>query len=76
MPGSSIRLAAMLLGFLHLLAQTPVEQAQKKTAAEEGKDIVLAMLVVGLVFVGMVVLGDLWNWRSRKRRARRSSGGY
>jgi hypothetical protein len=38
-----------------------------KTAADEGKDIVLSMLVVGLVFVGVAVIGDLWNWRARKR---------
>jgi hypothetical protein len=38
-----------------------------KTAAEEGRDIVLSMLVVGLVFVAIVVIGDLWNWRARKR---------
>jgi hypothetical protein len=49
----------MLATLFHLLAQTPVEQAQKKTAAEEGKDIVLAMLVVGLVFVAVALGGDL-----------------
>ena len=58
-----------MLAALSVLAAT-------KTAAEEGKEIVLAMLFVGLVFVGVAVLGDLWNWRSRKRHARRSSGGY
>jgi heme/copper-type cytochrome/quinol oxidase subunit 2 len=66
----------MLLGILHLLAQTPVEQAHNKTAAEEGKDVVLSMLVVGLVFVGVVVLGDVWHWRARKRHARRATRGY
>jgi len=49
----------MLAAFMHLLAQTPVEQAQKKTAAEEGQDIVLSMLVVGLVFVVFAIGGDL-----------------
>jgi len=48
----------MLAASLELLA---------KTAAEEGRDIVLSMLVVGLVILAVVVLGDLWNWRSRKR---------
>ena len=37
------------------------------SAAEEGKDIVLSMLVVGLVFVGAILLGDLYAWRARKR---------
>ena len=36
-------------------------------AAEEGKNVVLSMLVVGLVFVGVVVLLDLYAWRARKR---------
>ena len=49
----------MVATLFHLLAQTPVEQAQNKSAAEEGKDIVLAMLVVGLVFVAVAVGGDL-----------------
>ena len=38
-----------------------------KTAAEEGRDIVLSMLVVGLVFVVVILLGDLYNARGRKR---------
>ena len=36
-------------------------------AAEEGKDVVLSMLVVGLVFVVVVVIGDLYESRARKR---------
>jgi heme/copper-type cytochrome/quinol oxidase subunit 2 len=64
---SSGSIAAMLATFLHLLAQTPVEHAQEKTAAEEGRDIVLMMLLVGVIFVGFALLADLWNWRSRKR---------
>jgi len=40
-------------------------------AAEEGKDVVLSMLVVGLVFVGVIVLGDLYSWRARKRHNNR-----
>jgi CDP-diglyceride synthetase len=38
-----------------------------KTAAEEGRDIILSMLVVGLVLVVVVLLGDLYNSRARKR---------
>jgi hypothetical protein len=58
----------MLATFLQLLAQAqaPAEEAHK-TAAEEGRDIVLTMLVVGLVFVGVAVLGDLYKRMSRKR---------
>ena len=57
----------MLAHFALLLAQTPVQEAQSKTAAEEGADIVLSMLVVGLVIVAVVLIGDLYNWRARKR---------
>jgi hypothetical protein len=41
-----------------------------KTAADEGKDIILGMLVVGLIIVGVVVLGDLNDWRHRRHRNR------
>ena len=40
-------------------------------AAEEGKDVILSMLVVGLVFVGVVLVADLYNWRARKRHSSR-----
>jgi hypothetical protein len=50
-----------MLAFVHLLAQTvaPAQEATHKTAAEEGRDIVLSMLVVGLIFVAVAVGGDL-----------------
>jgi heme/copper-type cytochrome/quinol oxidase subunit 2 len=38
-----------------------------KTAAEEGRDIILSMLVVGLIFVAVIVLGELNDWRARRR---------
>jgi hypothetical protein len=37
-------------------------------AAEEGKDIVVSMLVVGLVFLAVILLGDLNEWLHRRRR--------
>lgn len=50
----------MLAAFLDLLAA-------EKSAAEEGRDVILTMLVVGLVFVGVALLGDLYQRSSRKR---------
>lgn len=47
-----------MLAFADLLA---------KTAAEEGRDIILAMLVVGLIFVAVAVIGDLAAWSRRRR---------
>jgi hypothetical protein len=41
--------------------------AAAKTAAEEGKSVITAMLVVGLIFLGVIVLGEL----SRHLRHRR-----
>lgn len=41
-----------------------------KTAAQEGKEVITAMLVVGLVFVGVIAIGQLTHWlRHRRRRA-------
>jgi hypothetical protein len=40
-------------------------------AAEEGSKVVLSMLVVGLVFVAVILLGDGWHYLSlRRKRAR------
>jgi hypothetical protein len=42
-------------------------------AAEEGRKVILSMLVVGLVFVGViVVVGDVLHHYSLKRESRRS----
>jgi hypothetical protein len=40
-------------------------------AAQEGKKIVTAMLVVGLIFVAVIALGQLSKWASHRRHARR-----
>ena len=39
-------------------------------AAEEGKNIILSMLVVGLVFLAVIFLGDLNDWFARRRHRR------
>lgn len=36
-------------------------------AAEEGKDVILSMLVVGLVFLSVALLGDLYEWAKHRR---------
>jgi hypothetical protein len=41
-----------------------------KTAAEEGRDIILAMLVVGLVFLAVIAVGELNDRRNRRRHSR------
>jgi hypothetical protein len=36
-------------------------------AAEEGKKIITAMLIVGLVFLGVIALGQLTHWLRHRR---------
>ena len=59
-PGGSYSVATMLAA-LWFLAD----------AAEEGKDVVLMMLAVGLVFLATIGLGELWHYvGARRRRAK------
>jgi len=45
----------------------------EETAAQEGKKVVLLMLATGLVFVGVIALGELTHWVAKQRRARREN---
>ncbi|HEY7195954.1 MAG TPA: hypothetical protein VH306_02080 [Gaiellaceae bacterium] len=45
--------------------------AAEKSTAEEGKDVIIAMLLVGLVFVGVIVLGQTLRYFSHRRAARK-----
>jgi heme/copper-type cytochrome/quinol oxidase subunit 2 len=38
-----------------------------ESAAEEGKKLITAMLIVGLIFVGVIVLGETSRWLRRRR---------
>ena len=38
-----------------------------ETAAEEGKNTVLVMLAVGLIFVAVIALGTLSDWLRHRR---------
>lgn len=40
------------------------------TPAEEGRNIILVMLVVGLVFLAVIALGELTDWLGHRRRGR------
>ncbi len=44
-------------------------------AASEGTHVILGMLIVGLIFLTVVILGELSHWaghrRAERRRARR-----
>jgi hypothetical protein len=41
--------------------------AAEKTTAEEGRDIILVMLAVGLIFLSVIALGQLSRWFSHRR---------
>ena len=41
-------------------------------AAQEGRDVVLSMLVVGLVFLAVIGIGEFVDWRQRVRMHRRA----
>ena len=42
-----------------------------ESAAAEGKKVITGMLVVGLVFVAVIVLGETTHWLRHRRRVRR-----
>ena len=39
-------------------------------AAEEGRNIIVSMLVVGLVILAVILIGDLNDWFARRRHRR------
>jgi hypothetical protein len=41
--------------------------AAEKSTAEEGRDIIVAMLVVGLIFCSVIALGQFSRWVSHRR---------
>ena len=45
--------------------------AVSKTPDQEGRDIVLSMLVVGLIFLGVIALGELMKYASHRAKSRR-----
>ena len=51
---------SMLLGALSLAAE--------KAPDEEGRDIILTMLVVGLIFLGAVAIGELGGRLLHRRK--------
>jgi hypothetical protein len=36
-------------------------------AASEGRDVILGMLIVGLVFLGVITLGEVSHWLRHRR---------
>lgn len=42
--------------------------AASESASSEGKKIITAMLIVGLIFVSVIVLGETTHWLRHRRR--------
>ena len=52
-------------------ALTAVVLAAEKSTAEEGRDVIIAMLIVGLIFCSVIALGQFGRTRmSQPPRAR------
>jgi hypothetical protein len=45
-------------------------------AAEEGRKVITAMLIVGLIFIAVIALGQLSKWAGHRREARRRHQAY
>jgi len=56
-----------------LTAAVLLAQAQEVPidAAEEGRKVVIGMLIVGLIFIAVIALGQLSKWAGHRRKARR-----
>jgi hypothetical protein len=50
--------------------------AKVESAATEGKKIITAMLITGLVFIAVIALGQTSRWLSHRRHARRRAPEY
>jgi hypothetical protein len=52
---------------------TAILLGAEKSPAEEGRDVVLVMLGVGLIFLGVVLVGQLLRYLGHRRHARRAA---
>lgn len=43
------------------------------SAADEGRNIILSMLVVGLVFLAVIALGEINDWFAKRRKYRKAA---
>lgn len=50
-----------------LVALLPLFEAVHD-AAEEGQKVITAMLIVGLIFIGVIALGELTKYAAHRRR--------
>ena len=41
-------------------------------AAQEGRKVIIGMLITGLIFIAVIALGQLSKWAGHRRHARRA----
>jgi heme/copper-type cytochrome/quinol oxidase subunit 2 len=61
--------ASLALTLMSLFAAAAEEE--RPSAAEEGKKVITVMLIVGLIFLGVILIGQALHWLSHRREARR-----
>jgi hypothetical protein len=52
---------------------TAILLAAEKTPAEEGRDVILVMLATGAVFLGVILVGQLFRYMGHRRKERRAA---
>ena len=63
----------MALVYAALLFAQEAQEEVVLDAAEEGKKVIIGMLIVGLIFIAVIALGQLSKWVGHRREARRPS---
>jgi heme/copper-type cytochrome/quinol oxidase subunit 2 len=59
------------LGVTVLTLVAAALEEERPSAADEGRKIITAMLIVGLVFIAVIALGQLSKWAGHRREDRR-----
>jgi heme/copper-type cytochrome/quinol oxidase subunit 2 len=59
------------LGISVLALVAAALEEERPSAADEGRKIITAMLIVGLVFIAVIALGQLSKWAGHRREDRR-----
>ena len=59
------------MSFVHAAVLFAQAEEVRVDAAAEGKKIITAMAIVGLVFIAVIAIGQLSKWLGHRRESRR-----